>query len=267
VSKYFEILERLEQGRGESGARPAERPTPPRPAPAPFGASAPSARSRVADHPVEAPVLIAPLPMEQPIERPEVREEPAPPPVSAAPARRVARPTRMDGVDTVFNNLEALTHGRRPMTLVFAGAATTASAGDLVARLAEYARGRGFGVVVGEFEQAGGVAIVRAIDVRGAGDAAAVAPLSVDLHGAPNPALLSDWRARVSAGSEILFVVAPSLGESVDAALLVAVQDETPREALVVAAERAKVTSAPTLGVVVHASAGRLPAWLRRLVE
>lgn len=279
MSKYFEILERLEHGRGEAPAgRLAERPSGGRAAPTPFGTPGPLARTRVAELPEEAPTLV-PLPREHAVEAPAPEPAPAatrPLPFTDPSRRRAGQVARLQGIETIFNNLEALTLGRRPMTLVFAGATAANSVAILANRLTQHARERGFGVVLAELSRVGSESIVRQAAVSGRDDARAVDPLVIDLHGAPNQTALGEWRERVSPGAEITFVVGPALDESVDAALLasqcdglvlVAVQDETPRDALAAAAERARLTTAPTLGVVVHATGQRMPAWLRRIVE
>ena len=87
--------------------------------------------------------------------------------------------------------------------------------------------------------------------------------------------VLGRWRERTSPGADIMFVVGPPLVESVDSALLashcdglvlVVVNEETSRAALTAATERARLTSTPTLGVVVDRGRSRTPPWLGRLI-
>jgi Mrp family chromosome partitioning ATPase len=297
VSKYFEVLKRLERHPGDAAGRiaaaePAPAPreealplpaavTPPVPAAVQNGTPAAGAV------PKPAPVAEVAAPAARPA--PEVTVETVRPSegtprliqalrgqvADRMVAWRARRAVPLRGIDTLFNNLEALTLGRRPLTLVLAGASGSDSVTSLAVGLAQYAEERGQRALVAELRETADGPVVVEHRVKPAAVASSDERLPVDLHGGTSRDVLGRWRERTSPGADIMFVVGPPLVESVDSALLashcdglvlVAVNEETSRAALTAAAERARLTSTPTLGVVVDRGRNRTPPWLGRLI-
>jgi hypothetical protein len=277
VSKYFQVLERLERGRAEPAA----------------------ARVDVAIAPAETveralprlgprPARLAPRPLVEPGVQPDAPEAPEPPAVTEIEPRRPPRvepfeflgpPAPLSGVDGVFHNIEVLTRGRRPMSLVFAGASATDWVDVVVKSFTEYAEGKGERVLVAELSDSGGdrTLLCRRPAAAAADDEPVESPpVQIDLRGGASRETLVRWREEVAPGCDITLLIGPPLAGSVDAALLaslcdglvlVVVHQETHRGALALASERARVSRCPTVAVVVNGSRDKPPSWLRRILE
>ena len=205
-----------------------------------------------------------------------IRTRPSPP---VEPLRFPPSASILKGVDAVFHNIEALTMGRRPVALVFAGASASESVQALTSSLTEYAEGKGERVLVAELRDSGGDRMLVCRHPPEAGSLSengADTTLEIDLHGGANRETLARWREQVGPGADIMFLIGPPLVDSVDSALLaslcdglivVAVQEETHRASLTVASERARLTKTPTLVVVVNNGRDKTPSWLRRILE
>jgi hypothetical protein len=280
VSKYFQVLERLERTRGQdsdSGAldvtdalegvdrmppRTVARPSrPPKPVVEP---SKPAATESI------VPVQSSPTNTV-----PEVRVRSS----SKVEPRRFPAYTPLRGVDAVFNNIAALSMGQRPMTLVFAAASATPAVDAVAASLSTCAEAKGERVLVAELRDVGGKRMLvcrQPPEGASLSDDANRAPLPLELHGGASHETLLAWRDQVGPGADLIFIIGPPLADSVDSALLaslcdglviVAVHEETHRAALALASERARLTRRPALAVVVNNSRDKGPSWFRRIVE
>jgi len=269
VSKYFEVLDRLERGQPDKSTSrlidPLRRPDPaerPRPSSGPHLAHGATRRLDAAaalETVIEAEVEV-PIP-----ERSTVSSGPWQP--------------ALKGIDVVFNNIEALIMGRRPVSLVFAGAAVTDAVQAVVMSLADYAERRGQRVVVAELCDTGGSRFVlprHPVDVAHPSSNGDQLALRVDLQGGTTREMLARWRDQPSVRADILLMIGPPLEDSIDASLLaslcdglvmVAVHEETHRASLATAGERARLTKAPTLGVVVSNGAHKTPPWMRWILR
>jgi hypothetical protein len=269
VSKYFQVLERLDGAGPRKGTRPA------RPAGKPVVDARSEPKVTESDVGTEAPPLHGP----GTTAIAEIRARPAPridlpPPLLFPPTA-----SSLKGVDAVFNNLEALTRGQRPVALVFAGASASDSVRGLATSLGEYAEAKGEQVLVAELCDSGGERMLvcrhppePVSAVEGAGRPS----LPVDLHGGATRETLARWREQVAPGTDVMLLLGPPLLESVDSPLLaslcdglvmVVVHEETHRASLAIASERARLTKSPTFGVVVNNGRDKTPAWLRRIME
>jgi hypothetical protein len=288
VSKYFQVLERLERTRGQDpGPRPVDGPetregsdrtsprTVARPPRSPKPVVEPSKPAVTENAKPAAMESVAPVQSAPTSEAPEVRvgtsprAEPLAPP-AFAPLR---------GVDAVFNNIAALSMGRRPMTLAFAAASATPAVEALTASLGACAEAKGERVMVAELCDMDGERVLVCRQSPGGTslcDDADRGPLPLDLHGGPSRESLLAWRDRVGPGADLIFIIGPPLADSVDSALLaslcdglviVAVHEETHRAALALASERARLTRRPALAVVVNNSRDKPPSWFRRIVD
>jgi len=99
--------------------------------------------------------------------------------------------------------------------------------------------------------------------------------LEIDLDGGAAPSDLNAWIERVAPDAQLVIVAGPPLANSIDTALLacasdglviVAESEVTDRNALQLAAERARIAGCRTLGVVMHGTQERMPVWMRRLM-
>jgi hypothetical protein len=280
VSKYFQVLERLERTRGQD--------------PGPRSVDGPETREgidRTSPRTVTRPSR-SPKPVVEPSKL-AVTESVAPvqsAPTSAAPEVRVRASSKAEplalpafaplrGVEAVFNNIAALSMGQRPMTLAFAAASATPAVEALTASLSACAEAKGEGVIVGELCDVRGERVLvcrQSPGGTGLSDDADRAPLPLDLHGGASRETLLAWRDRVGPGADLIFIIGPPLADSVDSALLaslcdglviVAVHEETHRAALALASERARLTRRPALAVVVNNSRDKPPSWFRRIVD
>ncbi|MFQ5667102.1 MAG: hypothetical protein ACE5I7_11800 [Candidatus Binatia bacterium] len=100
-------------------------------------------------------------------------------------------------------------------------------------------------------------------------------PLPLDLGVPAAQVELTDWLEGATRTADVTIIEAPSLSESVDAALLaracsglviVAQTAVTRRDTLELAAERARQVGCRTFGVVMYGSEKRVPAWVRHLL-
>lgn len=191
------------------------------------------------------------------------------------PALRVAQAEApLEGVDDIYNNVRALVRTSSPARVVFAGASEGDAARSVVLGIAEHACRRGQRVVMAELlDPSGRTLLVRLATPNS--DTSSAPLLELDLHGLDARERISQWLERELPDTDLLLIAGPALADSVDSALLasacdgliiVAESGVTDREAIATAAERAQVTHAPTLGVVVDGTRDRLPAWLRRWI-
>jgi hypothetical protein len=275
VSKYFQVLKRLEGARDDGVARPAETVAPP---PTPVGRLVKAPTAPVAPVPPAAPVLpaapVAPASIEMPA-TPEPPRRLTPP---SDPQGRLAVPARpVRGIDTLFHNIDAFIQSRRPAALVFAGASSTPSVDSVVSGLGEFVERKGETVLVVRLRESGGSATLSCMYPPDAGRTLAKSEvtLRLDLRAPAAREVVAQWREQVLPGAGLTFFLGPPLRDSLDSALLaslcdglimVAVNDETHRGALTAAAGRLRLVNAPTLGVVVNDGREANPAWLRRIL-
>jgi hypothetical protein len=187
------------------------------------------------------------------------------------PVRRPAAPLSAEGqrgIATLFDNIRALASGRATRVLVFAGAAATDSVCAVTEGLARHAQRHGMSVFIAELTRIGsGPTLVSRMP-------SPPQPLTIDLDGGAAPGELNAWVSDAAGDGDLVILEAPPLADSIDAALLacacdglviVADTEVTPRGALQVAAERARVAGCRTLGVVMNGTKEQLPSWMRRL--
>lgn len=280
MSKYFQVLERLERGqtdtlvsrllhgggRGDRTGHPEAGGARVATALAANAAVVPGPMPDTADGGLEAEAIAEPL------VRPSAK-------LDAQRQRLSVVGGVLQGIDALFNNIDALTKGQRPMTLVLAGASATEAVHVVAMNLAQYAERKGQRVLVAELGESNGRSVVTRRHPPEAGRTAASGEsdgMQIDLRCGTNPETLTRWREQVRPGADVMLVVGPPLQESLDAALLaslcsglviVAVEGETHRTALTVAAERARLSNTPTFGIVVTANRAESPPWLRRIVR
>lgn len=287
MSKYFQVLERLDRKRGAASLSP-----PVDTASLRDRADRAGARTAFRSERSAVPAVIEPSNKPQPTgNEPGPAASPSPTPWTRAIAEFRRRPaprvelhvppfaTPLQGVETVFHNIDALTMGQRPMTLVFAGASATEAVQALTMDLTEYAERAGARVVLAELRNSGGDRVLvsrHPLEAGRASEGGNPSPLEIDLHGGSDRETLARWRESLRPGADIMLLIGPPLVDSVDAVLLaslcdglvmVAVHEETHRAALTVASERARLAKSPTFGVVVHRRRDAIPSWLRRIME
>lgn len=205
----------------------------------------------------------------------ESTETDAAPEPMELPALRVAEVAApLEGLEGIYHNVRALVRSQSPARVVFAGADSADASRSVVIGIAEHACKRGQRVVMAELmDPSGRTLLVRLATPNSQTHSAPL--LELDLHGLDARERITQWLERELPETDLLLIAGPALSESVDSALLasacdgliiVAESGVTDREAIATAAERAKVTNAPTLGVVVDGTRDRLPAWLRRWI-
>lgn len=197
-------------------------------------------------------------------------------PVKRAPSATLASPiagATATAFATLFDNLRALANGHPARNLVFAGASTAESVRAVTTGLALHLEGLGLQVLVADLTEPTGRSLLRRR--RGAWDERSEGRdvLSLDLHGSAWPSEFADWLATAAPRADLVIIEGRPLAQSIDSALLaracdglviVAQPEVTHREALQVAAERARVVGCRTLGVVMHATKDPIPRWMRR---
>jgi len=176
----------------------------------------------------------------------------------------------------LFDNLRALANGQPTRNLVFAPASAAESVRAVTAGLVGQLERRGLHALVAELTESAG----RSLLTRRSGEwdaAAGIADrLAFDLHGPTWATEFADWLAVATRRAAAVVIEGLPLAHSIDSAVLaracdglviVAQPEVTHREALQVAAERARLVGCRTLGVVMHAARDPLPRWIRRLVD
>lgn len=238
MSEYFRALNRLDKQRPEpqrSGPRlaAAQRPIPEPPPPAPEPAPRPHE-------------ILHPLPV----------------------SRREA-----SAFGKLLDNIRVLTHGRPTRTLVFAGASDADSARAVVANLATQAQRQGLTVAMAQLAATDGQPLLQQHPETT--EFVPGMPVHVDLRTAAGSSDAANWLERGSRSADLILIEGPPLSYSLDSVLLaracdglvlVAETEVTTREALQLAADRARGAGCRTLGVVMHGTKERLPTWLRELL-
>ncbi len=296
MSNYINVLRRLERDRRapesapmpDHGGTEPERPAATAPVSEPLPVAAPNIEMPTAIAPAAAPRTVIPLPSlaptpvaTPPVPPAPVRTTPYPGP-DAAPATRPAESRSHDtrrsrafateahpGIATLLDNIRLIANGRESRTVVLCGASNAEAVLSLAGALASHAEQTGMRAFLATLHRTAQGAVV--IPARGATSDA----LAIDLDAGSSPEVLSAWVERIAPGSDLIVVTGPPLATSIDAALLacasdglviVAESEVTERAALQLAAERARIAGCKTLGVVMHGTKDRMPAWLRRLL-
>jgi hypothetical protein len=159
--------------------------------------------------------------------------------------------------------------------LVFASAADDESAHVVAAGMASNTQLRGLSVVTARLMESAGHVLLRrpaeeAIEpINGINNS-----LALDLHRTTWQGAFAEWLCTTAADADLVIIEGRPLGASIDSAVLaracdglviVAQAEVTAREALRVAAERARTVGCRTLGVVMRRPSKRPPGWLRRM--
>lgn len=235
MSEYFRVLRRIEES----------RPRPLRPV-------------RSAAAPAEA----APLPPPEP--------SPAPPrPMDHAPSAE-----RRAAIANLFDNIRTRLPDAQLRQLVVAGASRGDPAREVVVGLAAHIERLGLSVLTAELSEWNGRPLLR----RGGGaepsENESGQPL--DLRVAAGPLDLNEWLQKASNLADVILVEgrpldesidAPMLARSCDGLLLVARAERTPRDALLMAAERTEAIGCKRIGIAMWGEPVRLPGWLRQLLR
>jgi hypothetical protein len=202
--------------------------------------------------------------------------------VDGTPPRRPLDPRRtlsdeaLKGIAALLDNIRVLAVGRTTRTVVFAGASKSEPVALVTAGLAAHAERQGMTVFTAELTKSDGRSFLAPRPSAAAGTrTGADDALEIDLDGGAAPSDLNAWIERVAPDAQLVIVAGPPLANSIDTALLacasdglviVAESEVTDRNALQLAAERARIAGCRTLGVVMHGTQERMPAWMRRLM-
>jgi len=208
--------------------------------------------------------------------RPHLPAHPDSPLVGSEDATASAATETAAAFAALFDNLRALANGHPTRNLVFAGASAAESVHTVTSGLVAQIERRGLPVLVAELTESAG----RSMLTRRTGEwdvASGTADrLTLDLHGSTWAAEFADWLSVATRRAAAVVIEGLPLERSIDSALLaracdglviVAQPEVTHREALQVAAERARVVGCRTLGVVMHATPNPMPRWIRRFVD
>jgi hypothetical protein len=180
--------------------------------------------------------------------------------------------SRAAGFAALYDNLRATANGDAIRSLVVAGAGPADSPRVVVDGLAAHVRRLGQRVCVAEVVDAGELPLLRVRTGPGDTGRGAQSARALDLR---SPASAEDVRAWLAAiaGGDLTLIDAGSLSASIDPALLACGSDglvialdadTTTRDALRVAAERARAVGCRILGLVVAIQQQNLPPWERR---
>jgi hypothetical protein len=198
----------------------------------------------------------------------------APQGVPAAPPRSV--PLVSSGYATLYDNLRATANGHATRTVVFAGASATDPVRSVTEGLASHLQGLALRVVVMELHAFGGRPILRARPEACNTPPPTLESTPFDLRSHAGTAEVEQWLRQRTGDADIVLIEGTALAASIDSALLgcacdglllVARPGATPRDALVVAAERTRAVGCRTLGIVLYGADHGLPAWTRRFAH
>ena len=305
MSNYIHVLKRLEENRrmpaesavktaapatvgapqGSSAAASSDRPPPLSAAPAADAVTSTGTATKpaAAVPPTHPAVALRAMPpgTSRTSDKVATSEHPTvdrqPPAKPAVDRRRALSAETVKGIAALLDNIRVLATGRVTRTIVFAGASKSEPVEVVTAALATHAAQQGMAVFAATLAKAGGRSLIAPLTAHGTSDGTdpVTEVLEMDLDGA-SPSDLSTWLARVAPDVQLVIVSGPPLADSIDSALLACVADGlviiaesevTDRTALQVAAERARITGCRTLGVVMHGTKERVPAWLRRFMR
>jgi hypothetical protein len=198
------------------------------------------------------------------------------PPHRPLDPRRALSDAALKGIAGLLDNIRVLSAGHTTRTVVFAGASKSEPVGLVTAGLAAHAERQGMAVFTAELTKSDGRSFLVPRPSPGAAARFGAADaLEIDLDGGAAPSDLNAWVERVAPDAQLVIVAGPPLANSIDTALLacasdglviVAESEVTDRNALQLAAERARIAGCRTLGVVMHGTQERMPAWMRRLM-
>lgn len=192
--------------------------------------------------------------------------------VAVAPSRSL--PLAAPAYATLYDSLRATANGHATRTVVFVGASATDPVRSVTEGLASHLRGLSLRVLVLELRVSGGRPILRARPEAGNATPATLESTPFDLRSRAGTAEVEQWLKDRTGDADLVLIEGTALAESIDSALLgcacdgllvVARPGATPREALLVAAERAHAVGCRTMGIVLHGADQRLPNWARRL--
>ena len=176
----------------------------------------------------------------------------------------------------LYDNLRGLAKGGMMRSIVFAGASARESVRTVTTGLAAHAERLGLSVAIGELGTWHARPILRLCPEHAATLGADNDPLPFDLHGQTEFPEVTEWLERVARDAALILIEGPPLAESIDSGLLARACDglvivvetlTTARQALQIAADRARVSGCRTLGVVTYGTNDRMPAWIRHWVQ
>ena len=175
----------------------------------------------------------------------------------------------------LYDNLRALTDGQTTRSLVFA-AAGGGSVQPVTSGLAAHLMQIGSNALIGQLTGGAGRRLLRRLVDSPPGQAAGYRdPLPVDLSGRTESSDISHWVRSAADDSDLVLIEGQPLAESIDSALLarfcdglviVAHTEVTSRQALEIAADRARKVGCRTLGLVMYGTKERVPAWMQRFL-
>lgn len=173
----------------------------------------------------------------------------------------------------LYDNLRATANGDATRSIVVASAAADDSARPVIDGLAAHVRRLGHRVCLAEVGESDGLPLLRVRLEPGDPGRTPVSTRPLDLRSHASADDVRAWLASV-ADVDLTLIDGGALAASIDPALLacgcdgllIVVRSEgTAREALRVAAERARAVACRTLGIVMDVRQDRIPPWQRHL--
>lgn len=215
--------------------------------------------------------------------------DPPPAATSEAKARSVVRPRGEAAAEaaetaptafsqayaTLYDNLRAKANGHPTSALVFAGASRTAPVRSVIEGMAAHVRRLTTTVVVAELFESNGQPCLRVRPHVAGSPSTNTEPLALDLRSHAGCADVKRWLQDGVGPADLVIIESTALTDSIDSALLacacdglvlVAEAEVTPRDALIVATERAQAVGCRPLGIVMYGT-HRVPAWARRFLH
>lgn len=189
-------------------------------------------------------------------------------------ARTVLSPVSDDraaAFAALYDNLRATASGDATRSLVVAGAAADDAPRAIIDGLAAHVRRLGHRVCLAEVVESDGLPLLRVRPEPGDPGRAPASTRPVDLRSHASADDVRAWLASV-ADVDLTLIDGGALAKSIDPALLacgcdglliVLRSEATARDALRVAAERARAVGCRTLGIVIEVQPERLPPWMR----
>jgi len=208
--------------------------------------------------------------------RPAGKAKGAPPLVAVAEerVRTVLAPVSDDraaAFAALYDNLRATANGDATRSLVVASASADDSPRPIIDGLAAHVRRLGHRVCVAEVVESDGLPLLRVRFEPGDPGRTPVNTRPLDLRSQASADDVRAWLASV-ADVDLTLIDGGALAASIDPALLACGCDgllivmrceATPRDALRLAAERAKAVGCRTLGIVIEVAQQHVPPWQR----
>ena len=204
-----------------------------------------------------------------------VLEAPGTEPRTAVPVADMS-PAAEAAFAVLFDNLRALTRERSTRSFVFAPASPAESVRAVTTGLIAHAERLGLNAALAELTDSKTRSLLRLRPEqrRESGESDDPPPLDLSVHA--DLAEVSDWLEVVARESALIVIEGQPLTQAIDSALLaracdglviVAETQVTARQALRVAADKARVAGCRTLGVVLYGTNDRMPGWIKRLTQ